>query len=265
VDFLWLAAIGGVSGVVAGMLGLAGGVIVVPALTWLYGPSVLHMAIVASWFSVLFNSLGAVSKQLRMRNAQERRQLLANTKWFLLGAAIISPLVAWVANGAQQLVHKEMVGGLQALLAVMMLCPMTDGARPRAASMSYKVLDVSVGGFVGGVSTLIGVGGGAYAMAYFVYGAGVRFRDAIATANLTGLAIGTLSVIGFAISQTSLAGGGGSANPGPISWGGVGVMVLAGLVGAPFGVRLSSRVPIRTLRQIVIFVLMVSAGRLLWA
>ena len=258
-EILLLALVGAFAGVIAGLVGLAGGIVVVPALTWMYGPDALHSAIVISWFSVLFNSIGAVSKQLRMRTPVERKQLISGARWFLIGAVVVTPLISVLASEAKHLVNKELVAVLQLCLAAVMFWPISEQARARTPNAA---LDASFGGIIGGVSTLIGVGGGTYTIAYFVYGAGARFRDAIATANLTGLTIGTLSVVGYLSSQVLFQQPAHEA--GPISIYGMAAIIVTGVVAAPLGVRLSQKLPTKTLRQILIFALMVSAGRLLW-
>ena len=259
-EFLTLALIGSVSGLIAGLVGLAGGIVVVPALTWLYGPAVLHDAIVVSWFAVLFNSIGAAVKQLKIRDAQERRQLLEGARFFLLGAVVITPLVALVASEAKRLVTPHLVATLQLCLASVMLWPMRT--ENEAQTPQRGVVDASFGGLIGGVSTLIGVGGGTYTIAYFVYGTGSKFRDAIATANLTGLTIGALSVAGYLVSLVAFRAS--AAGHGPLTATGMGLLIVAGMASAPLGVRLSRKMPTKTLKQILIFALIVSSLKLLF-
>lgn len=122
--------------------------------------------------------------------------------------------------------------------------------------------DAAFGGLIGGVSALIGVGGGTYTIAYFVYGAGTRFRDAIATANLTGLVIGSLSVIGYLVSLWLFTHA-HAADSGPITGFGMATLIVAGVLAAPLGVRISHKLPIKLLRQILVAALIVSAARLL--
>lgn len=127
-----LACVGAAAGVIAGLVGLAGGIVVVPTLTWLYGPSVLHTAIAISWFCVLFNSIGAASKQLRIRTQEERRELLTNARPYLLGTVLVTPLVALAATEIKQLVSRPLVAALQLCLALVMFLP--SASRRRIAS-----------------------------------------------------------------------------------------------------------------------------------
>jgi uncharacterized membrane protein YfcA len=259
-ELLTLLLTGAASGFIAGLVGLAGGIVVVPALTWLYGPAALHDAIVISWFAVFFNSIGAALKQLKMRNALERKTLLQGARYFLLGAVVITPLVALVASEAKKLVSPQLVAILQLCLAGVMLWPMAE-QQARKSTGGWK--DASFGGLIGGVSTLIGVGGGTYTIAYFVYGAGAKFRDAIATANLTGLTVGALSVAGYLFSLMAFHSHATASSQGPISALGMGILIGTGVVFAPLGVRASAALPTKALKQILIFALMISSLRLL--
>ena len=260
-ELLALCLIGAGSGLIAGLVGLAGGIVVVPALTWLYGPEALHSAIVISWFSVLFNSMGAAANQWRMRDAAQRTELVSGARWYLAGAIVVTPLIALGANHYRELVNNQSVAILQLCLAAVMLCPVNETG---AARRHNAVRDASFGGIISAVSTVIGVGGGTYTIAYFVYGAGARFRDAIATANITGFAVGVLSVAGY-LASVMLFGAQAGAGGGPISAWGMVAMVAAGLVTAPLGGMLSKRLQTKHLRQILICALMVSAARLLVA
>ncbi|HYF41604.1 MAG TPA: sulfite exporter TauE/SafE family protein [Ramlibacter sp.] len=260
-ELLFLCGVGAASGLVAGLVGLAGGIVIVPALTWIYGPQALHTAIVISWFSVMFNSVGAAANQWRIRTVPERAQLWRGARWYLLGAALATPVIAMGATQFRGLVDQQAVAVLQLCLALVMLFPVKDGGRvPRV----HPVRDASFGGLIGTVSTVIGVGGGSYTIAYFVYGAGSRFRDAIATANFAGLTVGVLSVAGYLCSVLLLGSGAQDAAGGPISSWGIAAMVLAGGLAAPLGGMLSARLPVRALRQLLVLALVGCAARLLW-
>lgn len=258
-ELFLLCSIGLGAGLIAGLVGLAGGIVVVPALTWVYGPQALHSAIVISWFAVLFNSFGAAAKQWRIRSEDERAALLHGARWYLAGAMLVTPLIACYASAEPGLLSAKLVALLQLCLAAVMLWPVPQESRRRKANPAR---DACSGGLISAVSTLIGVGGGTYTIAYFVYGAGARFRDAVATANFAGLAVGALSVAGY---LSTLAAPGVVGATGPIPAWSIAGVVLTGIVAAPLGVALSQHLPTRRLRQILIFVLVLSAGRLLLA
>jgi uncharacterized protein len=259
VDLVLLATIGAVSGLIAGLVGLAGGIVIVPALTWIYGPEALQSAIIVSWFSVMFNSVGAAGKQWRIRTADERAVLLAAARWYLLGAAVATPLIAAGATSLTGMVSKDAVGFLQLCLAAVMLIPVDEGGLPKNVN---PVRDASFGSLIASISTVIGVGGGTYTIAYFVYGTGAKFRDAIATANFAGLTVGVLSVVGYGLASLAF-GAAATSSHARISLAGMVLMVVAGLLCAPAGVAISTRLPVKRLRQILVAVLIISAVRLI--
>ncbi len=256
-----LLVAGALSGLIAGLVGLAGGIVVIPTLTWLYGNEVLHDAIVISWFVVLFNSIGAAAKQYRIRTMEERSAIFAGARSFVFGVALFTPLVAVMLGSAQHLVTTGVVAVLQLCLAAVMLWPIAESEGVKTRN---KAMDFTFGGLIGVVSTLIGVGGGTYTIAYFVYATKSKFQDAIATANMTGLLIGALSVTGYLVSLIQ------NSNPSteavaasPISGWGMCLLVVSGVVFSSIGVRLSRRLNTKTLRQIIVVALMISALRLL--
>ncbi|XVJ71047.1 MAG: sulfite exporter TauE/SafE family protein [Rhizobacter sp.] len=253
---------GALSGLIAGLVGLAGGIVVIPALTWLYGNAVLHDAIIISWFVVLFNSIGAATKQYRIRSVEERLAIFSSAKYFVFGAALLTPLVAVLVGSAQSLVTPGLVAVLQLCLAVVMLWPIAESEGPKA---SNNALDFTFGGVIGAVSTLIGVGGGTYTIAYFVYATKSKFQDAIATANMVGLLIGALSVAGYLFSLLKNSGNDtvDVSSADAISGLGMFLLVVSGVIFSSIGVRLSRKLNTKTLRKIIVFALIISALRLL--
>ncbi|MGY4827810.1 sulfite exporter TauE/SafE family protein [Sphaerotilaceae bacterium SBD11-9] len=261
-ETLVLLVTGALSGFIAGLVGLAGGIVVVPALTWLYGSAALHDAIVISWFAVLFNSVGAAAKQYRIRTPEERTEIISNSRFYVLGAVIVTPIVALTLSGAKHLVTPALVAVLQLCLAAVMLWPVAESTGERA---SNKLMDLCFGALIGGVSTLIGVGGGTYTIAYFVYAAKRKFQDAIATANMTGLIIGALSVVGYLISLLYVDHTATANQASPISPIGMVILIVSGVVFSSVGVRMSRKLPTKVLRKILVIALIISAMRLLIA
>ncbi len=262
-EFLALALLGSVSGVVAGLAGLGGGTVIVPAITWLYGSASLQQAIVVSWFAVLFNSAGAVLAHYRLRSADERVDYLQTSKYFLLGVLLVVPVAALLMSSGKGLVDARVVGVLQLTLAAALLWPRIEACQPRVVS---RFLDAGAGALIGAVSTLIGIGGGAYTTAYMVYGPRRSLRDAIAAGNMTAASVGALSVAGFACSL-ALAGGVGegaaAAAPQALSTGGMVVLVASGSVASMLGVHWSRRIATRSLKRFLVAFLALSAVHLL--
>jgi uncharacterized membrane protein YfcA len=260
-EYLTLLLAGSASGFVAGMVGLAGGIVIVPALTWLYGHAALHDAIVVSWFAVLANSIGAARGQIHIRTPQERSELIAWSKFFLAGALVAALAVAVTLSEGKHGVSAGVVGALQLCLAMAMLFPakQTVGASVRP---THPMVDTVAGATVGAVSTLIGVGGGTYTIAYMVHAARRPFREAIATANFSGLVIGAFSVVGFAVAKLA-QGSRPDVHTHGIGAAGIALLIVSGAICSGMGVRVAQRVQTKTLKNILIGVLVVSAVRLM--
>jgi uncharacterized protein len=259
-EYLTLLLAGALSGLVAGTAGLGGGTVIVPVLVGLYGHAALHDAIVVSWFAVLFNSLSAAFRQYKIRSPEERAQLVTASRYFLVGVLVVTPIVAMLMTGLKHVVTPAMVGALQLTLAAALVWPTAEAVVPRTMN---KAVDTGWGALVGGASTLIGIGGGAYTTAYMVYGPRRPLRDAIAAGNVTGLAVGALSVFGYVASMMIVGNGGQPEVPSPISGVGMALLLVGGVVFSAVGVKLSRKLPTATLKKILVGLLAVSAIRLL--
>ncbi len=260
-ELIALLLIGAGAGLIAGLVGLAGGVVIVPALTFVLGPSALHDAIVVSWFAVLVNSLGAAFKQYRVRDAGERAALIGGIKYFMFGAMVATAAIALAVAALRSVVTAPLIATLQLALAAVMLWPIPKAETAGTVSARHPLIDFISGGLVGGVSTAIGVGGGTYTIAYFVYAAKRKFQDAIATANVIGAVIGTMAVAAYLLSLSFPADQQHAAGPPP--WLEIAAVLAPGLLCAPLGVRLSRRLPTVALRRILVFVLIAAAVRLM--
>jgi uncharacterized membrane protein YfcA len=259
-EHLTLALAGALSGLVAGIAGLGGGIVIVPLLVALYGQSALHDAVVASWFAVLFNSAAAAWRQWRLRTPHERAALLAASKPFLAGVIVVTPAVAAAVAQRPSWITPSMVGGLQLTLAAALAWRPAESAAPRSIP---HAIAAAWGALVGAASTLIGIGGGAYTTAYMVYGPRRPLRDAIAAGNVTGLAVGALCVAGWLASRLIGAGAAAVAPASPITGTGMAWMLACGVAASTLGVKLSRRLPATTLKKILVGLLAVSAIHLL--
>lgn len=257
-ELVMLAFLGAAAGLLAGLTGLAGGIVIVPALTWIYGTQALHGAIVVSWFCVFSNSLGAAVRQWTDRCPEQRRALLLSTRWYLLGAALVSGVAAFCAGDYRSSVTPPLVGVLQLGLVAALLLPAAAERRRRRLPAG----DLALGAVVGGLSTVTGTGGASYTIAYLVCAAGVQLRDAIAAATLVGTTIGGLAVIGYLLSLGMLADAGEPLWCGPMPAVGLMALVAGGMVTASCGVRVGQRVSTRLLRHLITASLGLSAVRL---
>jgi uncharacterized membrane protein YfcA len=249
-----LALIGAAGGLIAGTVGLAGGIFLVPAVVLLLGPDAMGEAIAISFFAVFLNSLAATLESRKARGQSQYWALVRGAGWYTAGAALTALLVAVVVGRHPGIISRKGLAALQLLLAVCMLVP-----RPwyeRLQSTRLPVKDAAVGSLVGGLSTLIGVGGGTYTIFYFLVH-GREIKDCTLTANFVGIFVGLMGVVGY---YGSLAATKGALSGHVIDVTGQWLLIGCGALASPVGVRLQARVPASGIKKLVVLFLALSSG-----
>ncbi len=240
-----LLAAGLVTGVLSGLLGVGGGGILVPILYELFrvlgvDESVrMHLSVGTSLAIIIPTSF---------------RSVLAHAKRGAVDMAVIRQIGPWVALGVVIgiLIAASVPGvALKAVFvvsSVLLAYKLFSGASrwQLGTALPRQPVPSLVGLFTGLVSTLIGIGGGVYISGYMtMYGRVIH--QAVATAAGFGPIIAIPAAIGYMI-----AGWGQTALLPPFSLGyvsllGALIVAPAGVLAAPWGVRLAHGFPRRTL------------------
>ncbi len=203
----WFAFIAGVvGGLVGPMIGVGGGVIVVPMLT-LVGGEDFRVAVAASLFSVLVASITATVNYMRQRVLVPR--LAAMLVPLPVAAAVLTPLaVVRVQSGLVELAF----AGYLYLVAYIMG---TGRAGGRRCPGDYAYLEPDIGGMArfgvcwglapmalmavsGAASAAFGVGGGVLFMPVMVMLMGIPFRVAAATSMMAVLPTAAMGTAAYA-------------------------------------------------------------------
>lgn len=246
---LMLALIGALGGLVSGAAGLGGGIVLVPAIVALLGREATGEAIMVSLFAVLLNSLSATLQNRKARGAVDYWRLVRGARWYTAGAAAMALLVALAVGQHHGVVSKQTLGGLQLLLVACMLVPRRWYEHLRARH--GRVKDTAFGSMVGGVSALIGVGGGTYTMCYFLVH-GRPIKDCTLTCNFVGIFVGLMGVVGY-------CGLAPAAGTHVIDALGKTLLIAAGVAASPLGVKLQARLSAALIRNAVVGLLAVSS------
>lgn len=192
--YLEFALIGVLAGYLAGLLGIGGGFVVVPALTFLFlrhdatAPWAIHMAVATSLATMLVTSLSSIMAhhQRRAINWAVVRSLAGG----LVGGAILGALVA-DALAAEALGRVfgsfAMLAGLQLILGRI---PAGERALPGQPAISL------LGVAFGAISSLVGIGGGALTGPWQMWH-GIRAQTAVATSAACGYPIALAGTISF--------------------------------------------------------------------
>ncbi|WP_265947068.1 sulfite exporter TauE/SafE family protein [Dechloromonas sp. A34] len=252
---------GAAAGFFAGLLGVGGGVVVVPILTVLFAGQgfpareVLHLALGTSMATILFTSLSS----LRAHHAHQAvlwpvvRDL---TPGILLGTLLGTQLAGRISSQALAIFFV----GFMLLVAIQMIAnlrPAPSRSLPGRGGLGLT------GIVIGGVASLAAMGGGALTVPYLIW-CNVRPHRAIGTSAAVGLPIalgGTVGYIWNGWGHAELPAG----SLGFVYLPALGVILLTSVLTPQFGARLAHRLPIQVLKRIFAGLLLVLSARMLWS
>jgi uncharacterized protein len=246
-----LFALGLIGGFTSGLVGLGGGIIMVPLLLYLppvLGVGVLSMKLVAGITSVQ-SFFGAVSGTFGHKRHRRINRSLAITMGgsMALGSLAGSVASAWLSSELMLGVFAAMA----VVAAVMMLFPKAENhADADATALVYnRPLAVAIGGAIGILSGIIGQGGAFLFIPAMLYLLHIPTR----------IAIGTGLVIGIASSAAVLLGRAGTAQiPVAMSV----ILVIGVIAGAQLGSAMSQRTPRPVLRGILSVLIAATAAKI---
>lgn len=241
-------ALGAVAGVLAGLLGVGGGLVLVAALAWLLPTlgipreAAMHAALATSLASIVLTSAASARA-----HAGRGGVLWPTVAWMVPGLLLGGWLGSGVAVRIDGDVLRYLVAGYCLLAAAQLLFgAVRDGGQhevraPRGAWMSVA----GVG--IGAVSALVGIGGGSMTVPLLVW-RGITPVRAVGTSSACGVAIGLASAAGYAL----------HAPAGTLPEHAIGYVYLpaaiavatASVLAAPYGMRLAHRLHGDTLKRI---------------
>jgi uncharacterized membrane protein YfcA len=247
---LWLVPLvallvaGLIAGFAAGLFGIGGGFVVVPALLavlpLLGGDKVqyAHVAIGTSAATIIVTSIRSLRAHA-LRNAVEFEVLRTWAPWLIIGDALGVVLAGHVDGTVLTLVFGIGV----ALMSINFLVPGL-AEHKLSDTMPGMAPRVAIAGGLGAFSSLLGIGGGTIAIMVMTL-----CGRAIATASGIGALIAIPSAIGFAIIGYHQAG---------LPWGSIGyvnvpaaiVITSMSILSAPLGVAAAHALPAGPLRKV---------------
>ncbi|MEO6366051.1 MAG: sulfite exporter TauE/SafE family protein [Luteimonas sp.] len=251
--------LGAAAGVLAGLLGVGGGLVLVAALVWLlplHGvpkDAVMHAALASSMASIIMTAASSAY-------AHHRRGSVSwpTVAWMAPGLLLGGWLGSWVAIGLSAEVLRMSVAGY-CFLAAAQLSFGKNKAPLDDASIVPRGVAMSAAGFgIGAVSAGVGIGGGSMTVPLLV-SRGVAPVRAVGTSSACGVAIGIASALGYAW----------HAPAGALPADAVGYVYLPAAIGvaiasvlaAPFGTRLAHAISGPALkRTFAVFLVLVGAG-----
>ncbi len=251
--------VGAVAGVLAGLLGIGGGLVIVPMLTFVFTSQgmpheiILHVALGTSLASILFTSLSS-TRSHHKRGAVVWPAVFKITPGILVGTFSGT----WIAS----MLSTNFLKGFFGVFLIYVATQMLMGIKPKSSRDIPETFGIFVAGSVIGVfSSLVGIGGGTLSVPFLVW-CNTKIHKAIGTSAAIGLPIAVAGTLGYVINGLNVEG-----LP-PMSLGFVNFKVLAGIVAAsvltaPIGVRLAHSLPIDKLKRIFAVLLYVVGAKML--
>ena len=243
--YLEFAVIGMLAGYLAGFLGIGGGFVVVPALTYLFlrdtatAPWAIHLAVATSLCTMLVTSLSSIIAH--HRRGAIRWPLVRSLTGGLIAGAVIGAMIADALEGNSL----TRVFGSFAVLAGLQLVfgRKPEGERPLPGQPGVSI----VGLVIGAVSSLIGIGGGALTGPWQMWH-GIKAQNAVATSAACGYPIAIAGTASFVV--LGLGGGMPEQALGYVHLPAFAGIALTSALAAPLGAATVHRLPPQLVRQI---------------
>ncbi len=258
----WYAAylaLGAVVGVFAGLFGIGGGLLLVPALLFLFdmqrfpAEHNMHLALGTAMATILFTSLASMRKH-HQHGAVNWRVVRTITPGILLGTALGTLFAASISPRG--------LGIFFALFVFFAATQILLDIRPKPSRQLPGAGGISLfGTFTGWISSMVSIGGGIFVVPFMVW-CNVPLRNAIGTSAAIGFPIavgGTVGYIATGMIHHTLP---------PFSWGFVYIpallwVALGSVITAPLGAKATHYMKVELLRKLFAVLLIALATKLL--
>nr|WP_217702221.1 sulfite exporter TauE/SafE family protein [Vibrio ostreicida] len=186
--------LGSVVGFMAGLLGIGGGLLIVPALLFLLPMSgvdtalTMHIALATSLASIIITSGSSAFNHLKLGNVD-----FYVVKWLMPGVVIGGFFGANIAEWIPSQYLPQVFGVIVLCLATQMLISIKSNTRYVMPSTGATL---AIGTGIGMVSSLAGIGGGSLSVP-FLNRHGIEMRKSIGSSSVCGCFIAVSGMLGF--------------------------------------------------------------------
>ncbi|GAA4359594.1 sulfite exporter TauE/SafE family protein [Kangiella marina] len=262
IQFLWLlafVALGLFNGVLAGLLGIGGGMVIVPSMIWLApqlgvpAEHVMHVALGTSMATICFIALSSARSHYRRGSVS-----VPLLKVLIPGIAIGGLLGAILAK----YMNTAWLAWTFSIFAILVGIKLLSGVNPEAKGEKTQGKQrLPAGVVMGAVSSLVGIGGGSVVVPYLLYHK-EKLVVAIGTAAACGLPLAIMAAAGYIIT-----GWGTDSLPvnhiGYVYWPAMIAIAIGSMLTAPFGAYLAHRLPTKVIKRIFAVLLIVVAIKII--
>ena len=252
--------LGAVVGFFAGLLGIGGGLILVPVLTVIFTAQhfppdrILHLALGTTMAAIIFTS--ASSLRAHHAHGAVNWQVVKHiTPGIIIGTLGGATLVGMLPSRVLSIIFVVFIfyAATQMLLKI---APKPSRKLPGGPSM------LGVGCIIGAVSSFVAIGGGLLTIPFLTL-CNVRLQQAIGTAAAVGFPIAVAGAIGYVLNGMAQSEPLPQYSLGYVYIPALGWIVLASMLTAPLGARATHVIPTGALRTIFVLLLYLLGTRML--
>jgi len=258
-EIVFYLGLGAFAGILAGLLGVGGGTVIVPVLTFIFAAQhfppeyVLHFALGTSMASILFTSLASLRSHHR-RGAVNWTVVRQITPGIVIGTL----LGVWLTSMMSTRLLKMIFIAFAYFVAVQMLMnikPKPSRQLPAASGM------LASGGAIGVFSSFVGIGGGTLSVPFMTW-CNVPLHTVIGTSAALGFPIAVTGAIGFVVNGLQVPGL-PAHSLGFVYLPALAGIALASVLTAPLGAGMAHALPVPKLKKIFAVMLIIVGSKML--
>lgn len=256
-----LLLLGSAAGFLAGLLGVGGGILLVPGLYYLFAAQgmdeagIMHAAVGTSLAVIV--PTGLSSARAHWKRGQVRPDLIRGIAPGILAGVAAGTMIAGEMSG--ETLKTLFAIALVLLAGAMFLDRPAETGVPETGSHP----DFIAGTVIGCLSSLMGIGGATVSVPYMTLMRGASMHQAVGTAATLGLVIAVPAAIGF-----MLIGWNDAAqlpySLGYVNIAGFAAIAPAAILVAPFGAKAAHALPVKRLRRVFAFFMIAVAIHMLY-
>jgi len=243
---------GAFAGFTAGLLGVGGGLIIVPVLYFIFSAQgyeqqyLMHMALTTSLATIVITSLSSTL-------AHHKKHAVLWPLVLLLSPGII--IGSWFGGKFASDLDSEILGSVFAVFELLVAINLLlKKQSTRHQTKINKVVATSGGIVIGFISTIVGIGGGTMTVP-FLHWFNVPMRNAVATSAACGFPIALFGTLSFIYASRGLQVS-SAPSIGYLQLYALMIIASCSFVFAPLGARLAHSVSEKTLRMVFALILL---------
>ncbi|MCW8901224.1 MAG: sulfite exporter TauE/SafE family protein [Gammaproteobacteria bacterium] len=260
--FISYIGLGVIAGFVAGLLGVGGGLIIVPALILIFQSNhfdhavIVHMAIGTSLATIIFTSLSSIYAHHVTHKAVRWDIVKKLTPGIIVGALF----GAIIADYISAKILQQFFGFFELFVAFQMALNIKPHAS-RSLPGYTGIITAATG--IGTISSIVGIGGGTLTVPFLVW-CNIKIQQAVATSSACGLPIAVAGCVGFVITgwnESNLP----EHSLGYVYWPAFITIVISSVLLAPLGAWLAHRLSAAKLKRYFSLVLFILGLKMLFS